>query len=217
LTAGLQKTTRGRCFAVNLGANRHPASDAPSPRATNPYDFPANTPHTPAVTTSPAEPLPAPTPRPRGRPPKVRLSPAANALRHGILSTNPVIPEIERQEDWEDHLAGQLEATKPVGDLELALAHRIALTLWRLNRLIGFERYALRPGDRYLTELDALRRGLNGAEARLDRAFPTGSIEQVQRYEVHLHRLFLKDLHELEALQARRRGDPTPLARVEIN
>jgi hypothetical protein len=43
------------------------------------------------------------------------------------------------------------------------------------------------------------------------------SIEHVQRYEAHLHRMFLKDLHELEALQTRRRGDPTPLARVEIN
>jgi hypothetical protein len=105
------------------------------------------------------------------------------------------------------------------------LTHRIALTLWRLNRLIGFERYALRPSERYalrsserfISELNALRRGLAGAGAQLDRVFPTGSIEHVQRYEAHLHRMFLKDLHELEALQTRRRGDPTPLARVEIN
>ena len=134
-----------------------------------------------------------------------------------MLSTNPVLPEIEKQSDWEDHLAGQVDALKPVGDFELVLTHRIALTLWRLNRLIGFERYALRPLEWYLDELSVLRRGLNGADARLDRAFPTGSMEHVQRYEAHLHRMFLKDLHELEALQARRRGDPTPLARVEIN
>ena len=158
-----------------------------------------------------------PAPRPRGRPPKIRRSPSLNALRHGMLSTNPVLPEIEKQSDWEDHLAGQIAAFKPVGDLELVLTHRTALTLWRLNRLIGFERYALRPLEPYLNELTALRRGLNGAEARLDRVFPTGSIENVQRYEAHLHRMFLKDLHELEALQSRRRGDPTPLARVEIN
>jgi hypothetical protein len=158
-----------------------------------------------------------PAPRPRGRPPKVRRPPSRNALRHGILSTDPVLPEIEKQSDWEAHLAGQLEAFNPVGDLELVLAHRIALTLWRLNRLIGFERHALRPTEHYLTELARLRRGLNGAEARLDRTFPTGSIEDVQRYEAHLHRMFLKELHELEAFQARRRGDPTPLARVEVN
>ena len=168
--------------------------------------------------TSPSPgPAPLPARRPRGRPPKSRSSPAANATRHGILSTNPVIPEIEQQSDWDNHLAGQIAALKPQGDLELVLAHRIALTLWRLNRLIGFESYALRPSEHYLNEYRALVRGLNGAEARLDRVFPTGSNEHVQRYEAHLHRMFLKDLHELEALQSRRRGDATPLARVEIN
>jgi len=142
---------------------------------------------------------------------------SVNALRHGILSTDPVIPEIEKQSDWEDHLAGQIAAFQPVGDLELVLTHRIALTLWRLNRLIGFERHALRPTEHYLSEYRSLIRGLNGAEARLDRVFPTGDVERIERYEAHLHRMFLKDLHELEALQTRRRGDPTPLARVEIN
>jgi hypothetical protein len=158
-----------------------------------------------------------PAARPRGRPPKIRHSPALNALRHGILSTNPVIEEVEEQADWDAHLAGQIAALKPVDDLELVLTHRIALTLWRLNRLIGFERHALRPSERYLSELTALRRGLNGASVLLDRVFPIGSVEHIQRYEAHLHRMFLKDLHELEALQSRRRGDTTPLARVEIN
>ena len=161
--------------------------------------------------------LPVPAPRRRGRPPKVRHSPALNALRHGILSTDPVLPEIESLADWDAHLAGEVEALNPVGDLELVLTHRIALNLWRLNRLIGFERHALRPSDYYLKELTRLQRGLAGASVRLDRNFPTSSIELVQRYEAHLHRMFLKDLHELEALQSRRRGDPTPLARVEFN
>ena len=163
------------------------------------------------------EPTTLPAPRRRGRPPKAKASPALNATRHGVLSTSPVIPEIESEADWEAHLAGQLEALEPEGDLELVLAHRIALTLWRLNRLIAFEAYALRPSEHYLEEHHALQRGLNGYGIRHDRAFPTRSIQHVQRYEAHLHRIFLKDLHELEALQARRRGDPTPLARVEIN
>jgi hypothetical protein len=169
------------------------------------------------VTALTPAPDPDPTPPRRGRPPKTRLPPSANARRHGILSTTPVIPEIESEEDWEAHIKGQLAAMKPVGELERVLAHRIALTLWRLNRLIGFEAYALRPSEHFMTELHALRRGLSGFGPRIDRIFPTGSIEHVQRYEAHLHRMFLKDLHELEALQARRRGDPTPLARVEVN
>jgi hypothetical protein len=36
------------------------------------------------------------------------------------------------------------------------------------------------------------------------------------RYEAHLHRQYIQTLHELEALQARRRGERTPLARLDI-
>jgi hypothetical protein len=163
------------------------------------------------------KPAPLPAPRRRGRPPKAASSPALNATRHGLLTTTPVIPEIEREEDWEAHVAGQLEALSPEGELETVLAHRIALTLWRLNRLIGFECHALAPSEFYLNEYRALQNGLSGRSARLDRIFPTGSIEHVQRYETHLHRIFVKDLHELEALQERRRGRPTPLVRIEGN
>src|SRR6185503_6485877 len=94
-----------------------------------------------------------PTPRPRGRPPKTRLPPSANALRHGVLSTNPVLPVVENEADWQAHLAGQIAALKPVDELELVLAHRIALTLWRLNRLIGFEVHVLKPLPLYLNQL----------------------------------------------------------------
>jgi hypothetical protein len=157
-----------------------------------------------------------PAPRPRGRPPRTRRPPSANALRHGILSTNPVLPVVENEADWQAHLDGQIAALEPQGDLELVLAHRIALTLWRLNRLIGYERHILKPSPLYLSYLEDPR--LKDAELPFpDHALPSNSIEDVQRYEAHLHRIFLKDLHELEALQTRRRGDPTLLARVEIN
>jgi hypothetical protein len=36
------------------------------------------------------------------------------------------------------------------------------------------------------------------------------------RYETHLHRLYIQTLHELEAIQARRHGERTPLARLDI-
>src|SRR3954463_5882896 len=86
-----------------------------------------------------------PTPRPRGRPPKTRRPPSANALRHGVLSTSPVLPVVENEADWQAHLDRQIAALKPVDDFELALAHRIALSLWRLNRLIAYEVHILKP------------------------------------------------------------------------
>lgn len=62
-----------------------------------------------------------------------------NALQHGILSTTPVIPDVEREEDWEAHRAGLLTSLDPDGHLELELAERIAALTWRLKRVIRYE------------------------------------------------------------------------------
>ncbi len=41
-------------------------------------------------------------------------------------------------------------------------------------------------------------------------------IQKISRYEAHLSREMYKALHELEALQARRNGKDSPLARVDL-
>ncbi|HVG36503.1 MAG TPA: hypothetical protein VNA10_02100 [Thermoplasmata archaeon] len=38
----------------------------------------------------------------------------------------------------------------------------------------------------------------------------------IMRYEAHLHRLYIQTLHELEAVQTRRKGGTSPLARIDI-
>ena len=62
-----------------------------------------------------------------------------NATRHGISSPKPVVPGLEKQEDWESHLEGIMENLSPVGHLEVTLAERIALTCWRLHRVTRYE------------------------------------------------------------------------------
>jgi hypothetical protein len=62
-----------------------------------------------------------------------------NAARHGMRSPAPVVPGIERTEDWERHLAGTLESLAPDGHLETVLAERVALLSWRLHRVTRFE------------------------------------------------------------------------------
>jgi hypothetical protein len=62
-----------------------------------------------------------------------------NATRHGISSPKPVVPGLEKQEDWENHLEGIVENLSPVGHLEVTLAERIALLSWRLHRVTRFE------------------------------------------------------------------------------
>jgi hypothetical protein len=62
-----------------------------------------------------------------------------NATQHGIRSPAPVVPGVEKAEDWEDHRDGVLESLQPEGHLELVLAERAALLSWRLHRVIRYE------------------------------------------------------------------------------
>src|SRR3712207_3850360 len=62
-----------------------------------------------------------------------------NATRHGLRSPAPVVPGLEKAEDWEEHSAGILESLNPEGHLETVLAERVALLSWRLHRVIRYE------------------------------------------------------------------------------
>ncbi len=42
------------------------------------------------------------------------------------------------------------------------------------------------------------------------------TLEKVARYEAHLSRQLYKAMHKLEALQTRRQGGTTPLARLDV-
>jgi hypothetical protein len=66
-----------------------------------------------------------------------------NATRHGIRSPAPVIPGLEKAEDWDDHRDGVLESLSPEGHLELVLAERVALLSWRLHRVTRYERESI--------------------------------------------------------------------------
>ena len=62
-----------------------------------------------------------------------------NAVKHGLRSPAPVVPGVERTEDWEQHREGVLESLSPEGHLETVLAERVALLSWRLHRVTRFE------------------------------------------------------------------------------
>jgi hypothetical protein len=63
---------------------------------------------------------------------------ARNATKHGIYSNVPVVPG-ESAEEWETHRAGVVSSLAPVGLLEVNLAERAALLLWRMQRLARYE------------------------------------------------------------------------------
>src|SRR5829696_6031474 len=62
-----------------------------------------------------------------------------NATRHGIRSPAPVVPGVEKSEEWEEHRDGIIESLSPEGHMELVLAERVALLSWRLHRVIRYE------------------------------------------------------------------------------
>jgi hypothetical protein len=62
-----------------------------------------------------------------------------NAVQHGLRSPAPVVPGVEKAEEWEDHRDGVLGSLSPEGHLETVLAERVALLSWRLHRVIRYE------------------------------------------------------------------------------
>ncbi len=81
-----------------------------------------------------------------------------NATRHGIRSPAPVVPGVERIEDWEAHGAGVLESLKPEGHLETVLAERVALLSWRLHRVVRYETQSIALSQETLEEELARKR-----------------------------------------------------------
>src|SRR5262249_27751725 len=71
--------------------------------------------------------------------PEGKARSSRNALRHGLSCALPVLPGLERVEDWEAHHKGILESLAPVGALEESLAERVALCSWRLQRVARYE------------------------------------------------------------------------------
>ncbi len=134
-----------------------------------------------------------------------------NGLKHGLLSQAPVIEGVEDRNAWEEHLGGILESKQPFGYEETLVATRIATLQWRLFRAPRYETEMLNKSlENFANEPDP--RGF--VAARLILGEQLGA--KVIRYEAHLHREWLQTQHEYEAMQARRRGESTPLARLDI-
>ena len=72
-----------------------------------------------------------------------KLAIRLNATSHGILSARPVVAAFESEKDWRAHREAIVSSLAPQGGLEAALAERVALCSWRLNRVVVFETEAI--------------------------------------------------------------------------
>lgn len=167
------------------------------------------------------------------RTPNGKAASRRNAWKHGIRSEIMAISPFEDHDEWEAHRDGIVESLQPEGHLENTLAERVAIALWKLRRLEGHQ---LTLTLRFLSSAamdvqiaEAYRQGTiaKGIFPKPDedavetmksvRSFPpSADMLLVIRYETHYHRLLIQTLHELEAMQTRRKGGSSPLARLDI-
>jgi hypothetical protein len=68
-----------------------------------------------------------------------KLTVSRNATTHGIMSPRPVVAYFESEQSWQRHREAILDSLAPEGGMEEALAERVALCSWRLNRVTVYE------------------------------------------------------------------------------
>jgi len=150
-------------------------------------------------------------PRRRGGGPKTERGKAVvrrNPIKHAVLAQTPVIPLVEREEDWRRLREGVFEYFRVEGAMEEALADRIAGIIWRLYRVVRFESESI---NRYLHDVPKdwrLSERLSRRESRTEvtaeavaemnamlmaRLLPgEETLEKVMRYETRLHRFLYR-------------------------
>jgi hypothetical protein len=130
-----------------------------------------------------------------------------NALRHGLLSRLVVIETEHCKESRDVYdliLQSITDAMQPIGAIEEMLVERIVTSYWRLRRVLDSENDTIGFPDGFF----------------ISRHNPiaTGTMQNIQRYETHIDRCMYRAIHELQRLQAARRGESVtaPIA-VEVN
>ena len=122
-----------------------------------------------------------------------------NATRHGIRSPAPVVPGLEKAEDWEEHRDGVLESLSPEGHLELVLAERVAVLSWRLHRVTRYEQETIALSQEKIKE-DLLKERQSFYRSTSEPAHPQ-DVRMLHEVATKIHRL----LKRLLALQGKKR------------
>ncbi len=157
--------------------------------------------------------------------PKGKAAVRLNAVKHGLLSQDVLLPNEDESalKELGEHLRAELQ---PVGQLEGLLVDRITTAHWRLRRLGRVE------ADIFFwehhEELTGWDRGMKAREddqtAALGRAFirdagMANAFSKLSRYETAIERSLYKALHELQRIQAARHasGNVVPPVAIDVD
>ena len=133
---------------------------------------------------------------------------AQNALKHGLLARDTVLPG-EDPAEFDSQLSALEADIQPANSLEFELVRQIADSQWRMRRLTrletGFLAAAVDETRRYMEKRrpDELRPGYDGetlllGSAMLDR---TQAFVHLARYDGHLSRRFFRAVKQLRDLR----------------
>ena len=130
-----------------------------------------------------------------------------NALKHGLLSDRVLLPD----EDGTELIALGKKLRQellPDTELELVLVDRITANTWRLRRVMQIETEMMDEGRESLYSMSDKKKSLGeSVSSDLRNQDVYGKLA---RYETMLERGIYKALHELQRIQASRKGEPTP-------
>ena len=184
------------------------------------------------------------------RTPEGKASVRLNAVKHGLLSTDVLLPGEDQNalKELDERLRAELQ---PVGELENLFLEQILAAVWRLRRLrrvetgiFAWELYGelaerarqearahektgldqlrenaslpsvildQRKHEQALSEAEEMEAARDSETATLGRTFirdadDANAFSKLSRYETTIERSLYKALHELQRVQAARRG-----------
>jgi hypothetical protein len=146
-----------------------------------------------------------------------------NAVTHGLFSREILVPGEDAAvlARFRRRMMARLD---PADDLERLLADRIVVAAWRMRRAGGYlgqileyewaHAQANRQSHAWLYENSP---ALSTGEL-VNKLFRNDVLSKLSRYEGRIERGLYRALHELQRMQARRRGElvPSPIA-VDVN
>lgn len=121
-----------------------------------------------------------------------------NALKHGLLSREVLLAS-ENEIDLVALRQGLQMELAPQSPLEQVLVDRVVSNMWRLCRLHRIEREVMESKPYGMPEPIEGVLGANFAQSH--------TYLKLMRYEANIERGLYRALHELQRLQATRRGD----------
>jgi hypothetical protein len=118
---------------------------------------------------------------------------ARNAVKHGLLSREVLLPEEDRTA-FRALAVGLCDCLQPAGALEVLLVDRIVAAAWKLRRVHVMEADLCEPashGGRFESLGVRFIQDCHGSQSFL----------KLSRYETAIERSLFRALHELERLQ----------------